>query len=537
MADDIKGLRINRFHGGITTRERDNTVGATLVCEELDVYSDPTFIEPETVMSADNGVITDGIYDYAYDHEDDILYALGKTAGNDIKTWSLASASTDNPGAFASHFNSGNDADVDDLGAMLLHRQTESSVLKRYLYYTGAVLSTGIPLYRLGDIATGGTTESNTDTASTTMLLTGIKTDLYPNIPRPRITLFGESYFGHGQYIAAIDDTGVFSEKAFTLPDGWYCIDFIGVKDSMWILAYNGNDARIYVWNLVDTSGFDDTVLFSSTYPLAIENHNDAIRVFSHENNQLVVHDMLNKYSFVSNSLTEVQNPVTDGSGYGDGSVYVPMSKKSMFIDDNVLYFGLWKTDKSGIYALAYADDEKNNPLALTLAKRFIPSTTSPYTGHRPIAMASVGPNIFASYFDAAAGIADYQCSRVEENNSPNLSSDAILETVWIDGGAPETTKEWHGFALVTKPMPASCSITVDCRTDNASSYDSGSQYALSNSNDQTKEGETADVFWRRDWPSVIGRAIQVRFRFTSNGTNGATLISTLLLKRDLDLL
>lgn len=152
------------------------------------------------------------------------------------------------------------------------------------------------------------------------------------------------------------------------------------------------------------------------------------------------------------------------------------------------------------------------------------------------MASISVGPNVYSVYIDNAS-TATYTVMRTEENNSPTRSSNAVYESIWIDAGSPEINKEWLGFYVTTRPMAASTSVLVDARVDNATSYDTSSDFTLSNSNDQTLDGNTADTFWFREWPSVIGRTIQVRIAFTSSGTSRVSLYSISMLSREGSLL
>ena len=607
--------RIDKWYGGITIGDKDRKEGACLNIEEWDIFTNPSFMEPETILSADNSfagatissitnatttatlttaanhyltvgntvVITGttpsaysgtftvatvptattftytmlsdpggaasvvgsytspilGIFDYAYDGSS--LFALSKdilTANPKIRILQLASASASNPGSWTAYFTSTNAGDVYEIPSMVLHKQTESATLKTDLYYTGTPAAGGLQLYRLYDISAAGTTEATTDVSAASMMLTGITTSLNTTAPRPRITLDGETFFGHGQYVAKIDETGVFTGTAFTLPTGWYCVDFAGASDEMYILASSAtepNKSKIFMWDRTATTQFDDVIDIPMGGAQAIINHNETIRVWCVQNGVLRIYELLGKVPRKTHQLASVQNLITGSSGKGLGGTYFPVMKQFMFVKDNIIYFGLWKSDKSGLYALGQVED--NKPIALVLIKRFIASGTASYASLRPTAATVVGNNIFSAYYNYT--VTDtYQTSRLEGDNSPNRSSDAVYESIWIDNGTTETWKDWTGVIVVGKPAPASTTITIDVRTDNASSYDSNATQAVTSANDQTHDGtadstDGADTFWIRDFTSVIGRAIQLKISATSSTTSRVTVYSVGLLYRN----
>ncbi len=538
MAETIELSRIDKFYGGITIGDKDKREGVCLNIEEWDIFSNPAYMEPETILTADNGQVTEGHFDYAFDGTD--LYALGQDTSSQIKIWKLASAAGSNPGNWASYDTGTTAFDAQEIPAMLFHKQTESSTIKTYLYYTGTPASGGLQLYRMGDISAAGVTESTTDVGATAMLMTGITTALNTTVPRPRIRLFDDSYFGHGRYVAKIDKSGVFTEKAFTLPEGWYCVDFAGVGDTIYILASNvaePNTSRIFIWDLVAATTFDDSIDIPMGGAQAILNHNEAVRVWCVQNGILRIYELLGKIPKRTHQLTNVQNTITGSSGKGDGGNYRPVMKQFMFIKDNVVYFGLWKSDKSGLYALGQVEDDK--PLALVLSRRFIASGTASYASLRPMAATVVANNIFAAYYNYTV-TDDYQLSRVENDNSPTRSSDSVYESIWVDNGTVEVYKDWTGIVVIGKPAPASTAITINVRTDNASAYNTNSDAIpeLTSANDQTHDGTTdltdgADTFWYREFTSVIGRAIQLKISATSSTTSKVTIYSVGLLYRN----
>ena len=192
------------------------------------------------------------------------------------------------------------------------------------------------------------------------------------------------------------------------------------------------------------------------------------------------------------------------------------------------MYFGLWKTDKTGLYAIGKAGARL--PTALILSRRF---DTSSYALHKPQAANAFGPNFFCAFDDN--GSADF--ARIENNNSHTRSSNATDESILIDAGDSYASKSWMGFLLKTKSMPDDCSIKIDVNIDNDSAFDTGNTDTITNADDQQSDGETADRFWHREWSHAIGRMIQIRIRFTSSTTSKAQLYSIGLLSQEQSLI
>lgn len=535
MADRYIINRINKFYGGIVRAERDRTVGASLNIEELDVFSNQDFIEPETIFETDSGS-SGGIFDYAFGGSS--LYGLSKDGSNKIKIWELTTAGADNPGNWSALFTSGNNFHAEHIPSMIWHEQTESSTQKDYLYYIGDPGGSNTPMYRFGDLDSSPT-ESSTDVDATAMTLTGITTS-NSTTPFPRIRLDGEIFIGHGQFVAKVDKNGVFTEKAFTLPVSWDAISFTAVSGTLYILSRNTKEpsiSKIFIWDTTATEQFDDVIIIPMGGAQAVINQNEVIRIFCAQNSILRIYELLGKSPIKTHELANMQ----DNTGTAEpGATRVGRSvpDNTVFLKDNVVYFGLWKTDKPGLYALGQTS--QRTPLALVLSRRF---DTTDYSNHRPVAATSVGPNFFAGFFDDNASPDDYVSVRIEGNNSPTRSSNAVYESVWIDAGSPETVKDWPFFFIVTKPIPTSCLIKVDFRVDNNTAYDTTSAYddtnndALDNANDFALDGGTADTFWQREINSILGRVIQVRLRFTSSTTSKATLFLVSLLSRENELL
>lgn len=195
-------------------------------------------------------------------------------------------------------------------------------------------------------------------------------------------------------------------------------------------------------------------------------------------------------------------------------------SPKMMAIKDGILYFGLYKTDKTGIYAIGSLDEDK--PTALILAKRF---DTTDYSRHVPIALHTQGPNFYASYEDNGA----FKHARCESNNDPDRSSNAIYESVIFDEGDPTKNKDLLGMYIMTKPLPAGTSVSAYVKTD----YGSYVQVLQENS---TAYSTTDKLLGNFRGKSLSGKTHQFKFQLTSNGSDSPIVTGLAYVVRTSDL-
>lgn len=574
MASNIILNLINKWFGGITSNTRDTIPGVHANMEEVDIFSSKNYVRPNTIFAADsdNTIETGG---YAMS-SNDILYAVSNNT--QIKVWKKTSASTTSPSSWsqhkassyfypsngtpvsahqhyptwsvssitrsgttatvttsASHGLASNDsvtisgADQGSYNGQYTITVTGADTFTytvggspatpatgtidasmEYLYYVAGAASgsQANSLVRLGAIQNGAT-ESLTDIAGTTMTLpgAGASTD--------RVAMFrinGELHILNGQYISTVDETGVFIAKNFTLPNEWQAISMDAIGGYGVILARNVNNAlgycKIFFWDFTATSGPADEIKIPFGGPQIVVNLDETIFAFCAQSNMLKVYGIIGKTPKLAAKLDNVATGT-------DERVIIPDSSK--FIQNGVLNFGLYKTDKSGLYQFGKLDTavglltSNDSGYAILLGRRF---HTSSYALHIPNAAIAAGSNVYANFMDNGTA-----ASCKVEGSTPTFSSNAVIETVYIDGGSPDILKDWIGFAATTPPIPASCSIVISARVDDATSYDANSAKTLSSSNDQIHTGGTADTYWRRDWTSVSGRAVQVKIAFTSNGS------------------
>lgn len=520
----IKLNRIDKYFGGITNGDKDKSEGVSLNIEELDIFTSPDYIQPETILASDTS-ITSGtprrIWDFTVDNND-YLYALSDDGGGTPKAdiWQLSSASANDPGNFTLWLDGAQNSRNTYVSSLIWHGIGDPITSARIYYVVGTN-----SLYYQGVSITNGTISGSETSVGA---LSGLSaTSQYI----PRIRTNGELFIGHGQFIANIDDDGVFSEKAFTLPNEWECVSFAPLGDELAIFARSiktgSNFCKVFFWDMTASTGVDDEINVPMGGPQAIVNHSETLRVFCARDSKLRIYELLGK---VPTKTHEISCDTTATTLGNDAYIIYP---NSVYIKNNITYFGLARTiadNDSGLYALGRVRDDK--PLALVLSKRYTTTNAVAAKSHTPLAAIPVGPNIYASFIEGASTRAN-TVVRTEENNSPTRSSNAIYESILIDAGTPEQSKDWKGFLLTAKSMPASTSIIIDARTDNSSNYDSNSSKTLDSTNDYADSGETADRFWHREWTSVVGRLLQIRLTFSSSGTSTPQLYSLGLLSED----
>jgi len=548
------------FYGGIQKGDKPNIAGAVSNIEEVDIFTNKDYIQPEIIMSPDalvggiktislgsggtgytvddvitvvqsggaNGTITVNTVDetgailaytllapgtnysiangltvtggtgsgatinilaidseiYTFDIDAaDTLYGYGKeTTHNYVRIFSLPNAGSDNPGNWSTLFTS-TAVGVKTNGIILHHEITEGGEQKKYLYY----ISVGNTLKRYGPLG-ASPAESTVGTLSGLVNATDKTWG---------IRLFGELYIGNGQFIAHIDDNGIFTEKKFTLPNGWYGVDAIGLSDRMLILCQNVNSrlnySMIYQWDLVATTQFDDSITIPMGGPQWIVNHKEIIRVLCASNGIAKIYQLSGSYPIETHTIYNVATETA-------GQAISPVQTKT--VKEGIFYFGIYKTDKTGIYALGQVDEGK--PVALVLSKRF---DTTDYSKHKPIALFIIGQNFYAVYNDDGIN----RISRCEGNNSPTRSSNAVMETIWYDAGDPIIEKDIANVYLVSYELPTNTSLKLYL-AKNHGSYSEVKQPNGTNFNNGEYGFYKAEEFKNL-------RNIKIKVAFTSNGT------------------
>lgn len=504
MATTTEKLKLTtEFFGGMRRSLQSKVRASLLICEELEIFEDRNSIRPAQIMSADTfPASTQGPYSYVQNvRPSDVLYAYGGQAGN-IRLLSKASAGADAPAAWATLKDVTQAADA--RSPIEYHETTESGATVNAVYY----------LSRSGDTWTLRRYNIGADTEASVGTLTG----MVNSFARPWMKrLHGELFIGHGQFIAKVDKNGTFTEKAFTIPNGWEGKSMEGYSDVGIILCQAANRlsnlVAAYMWDLSRTTQFEDYGYIQHGGPQWVRFHRGVILAMTAINGiakwwQLASTDPLTFQALPDMQLSNI---------YAETSTQAVCPDKAASPKDGTLYFGIAKTDRSGIYGLGKIDETE--PIALALMKRFIPSSTSSYANHRPTGLLVHGPNFYAAFDDNGTASA----SKCEGNNSPNRSSDAVLRTVFEDDGKPMNNKQAKAIFIATQALPASTSIAAALAVNGSTTYNSVTRQDTSAYNTANAVKDALDSF-SGDAADMVAYSIQLSF--TSSGTNAPQLLA-----------
>lgn len=436
---------INKFYGGITRDEKSKLPGVASNIEEIDIFSNADYIQAEQIFSSYTLPASTEVYSYT-SGADDTVYAYGKeTSGNKVRLLSVASGSATNPSTLSTLFTSADTTNLAyDVSPVQFFRTTEANT--DYLYYVTKTSGTTVVLKRY-DIT--GATES---TVGTLTQLTGSFDRISFRV------IFGELLVTNGKYISKVDKDGVFSEDAFTMPNEWTAVDIAVAASSGIILARNINRnvnfCKGFWWDLTSPTQFDDSFDVSSGGPQWIMNHKETIKLFTAINGVARIYQLSG--AFQGAIPIELPGIVINNVSTETSTQQISPSKAVAF-KDKILYFSIWKTDKTGIYAIGQLDSDK--PVAYLLSKRF---STTDYSLHKPVALFTLGPNFFGAFSDNGTNTAVI-CKTL---NSPDRSSSGIYESVIIDNEDPTTNKAITRSYVAVQPLPASTDVNLSIASD-----------------------------------------------------------------------
>ena len=489
---------IKDFFAGIVRDDKSKTVGAASNMEELDIFTNRDYIQAEQLFSAYTLPASTEVYSFCSDG-DSTLYGYGKeTSGGKVRIVSVATGGADNPSTLATLFTS---ADTDDLAykisPIVFHKTTEAN--GKYLYYV-TKNSTTIKLWRY-DIV--GASESEIGT------LTGLDGT---NDRLSMKVMFGELIIANGNLMAKVDKDGVFTNAAFTLPKDWEAVDMIPVSDICIILTRyidrSVNYCKGYWWDLTATAQVDDSFNLPSGGPQWIYNHQEEILIMCAINGKA----RFFKLSGAFPGAVPQELPNIELTSVGLEADQQPVSSSKMLCEkDKILYFGLYKTDKNGVYALGKLDTDK--PRALVLSKRW---STSDYSTQAPTGLYILGPNYYGAYSENGTASAVICKSR----NSPNRSTTGTYESIVIDDDSPSTNKTFSGVYVTTQPLPASTSVDV------YTAHDYGSYAQIYRGDGSTFNTTGGLLSWFMNKASSANKCIKVKAVLVSSGSSSPKLTS-----------
>ena len=496
---DVKEIiqTIGKFYGGIIRDDKSKIVGVLSNAEEVDIFSNADYIQAEQIVSADTIPADTEIYGYTAG-DDDIVYGYGKeTANNRLRIVSVASGGSDNPGAFSTLYTQSSGTDLPSIVSdFKFFRTAEASNPAKILYIKGASSTWNLYNYNIGTAAE---------------ISYGQLSGLTGSFMRPTIKIiYGEAFVCHGQYIAKVDKDNQFVEKAFTLPKEWEAIDIIPVSDIALILARNKNrlvnETRCFWWDLTAANTFEDSFSLPMGGPQWLYNYKEVIYILCAING-------VAKF-FLSQAYPgakPIEMPNFKLTGLAVETTTQPISSPKMLSSkDGIVYFGLHKTDKTGIYALGQLDRDKPN--AFILSKRF---AATDYVNHKPTALLIQGSNYYAAYYD---GTTASNC-RCETNNSPARSSQALIETINIDADTPFTNKQLTRAYVSVYPLPASTSLDLYISSDFTNSYTQ-----IKRANDTIFNSANGVLGLFRPKAFNNKKSFKAKVLFTSSGVNSPKL-------------
>ncbi len=441
---ELKTKIINKFYGGITRDDKSKITGTAYNVEELDIFTNGDFIQAEQIFSSYALPATSEVYSYTSDNAG-TAYGYGKeTAASKVRIFSVVSASGTNPGTLSTLFTSADTTNLSYVLSPLQYFKT-TEVAPHFLYYVTKDSST-ILLRRL---------KLSDNTESTVGTLDGLTGSF------DRITIkviFGELFVTNGQYITKVDKDGVFTQHAFALPNEWRAVDLIPVSDISIVLGQHidrgSNFAKGFWWDLTSTTQFDDTFDLPCGGPQWIVNHKETIKILCAING--VARFFQLSGPFAGAAVLNIPGMIL--SNVGTETANQPISSSKMVaVKDGVLYFGLFKTDKTGVYAIGQLDADKPN--ALILSKRF---ATTNYALHAPTALMIVGPNYLGAFADNGTA-SSVICKTL---NTPDRSTSGVYESIVLDDDNPLSNKFLPSMWVTSYPLGSGTDVNLHVAAD-----------------------------------------------------------------------
>lgn len=473
MAKEESGFSkvINKFYGGIVRDDKSKIIGSASNIEELDIFNNENFIQAEQIVSDYTLPATSRVYAYA-NGDDDTLYAYGDrsdTTAGTVRIFSVAAGGGSNPSTLSTLFTS---AETTNLAAAVsdfkFFRTAEASNPTSVYYIRGASTTWYLSRYNIGAAAeqiwNGSAWASGATNAASAL------TGLNGTFMRPTMKIiFGDLYICNGRFIDKVARDSTFSYNstlsthAYTLPQEWEAVDIEPVGDAAVILcrnkAINKNETRAFWWNLVSTSAFEDQFTIPMGGPQWIRSVKEQVTILCAQNGVAKFF----RLSAAAKGAVPVEIPGVSLSNIQiETSTQAVSYPKTVSTKDKILYFGLWKTDKSGIYAIGQLDADKPN--AVILSKRF---GTGDYTLHSPYAVHIQGPNYYGAYSNNGTNTAVI-CKTL---NSPSRSTTGTYESIWLDMDEPFKNKTMSEVNVALYPLPASSSVTASIACDYSASY------------------------------------------------------------------
>jgi hypothetical protein len=453
------------FYGGMVRDDKSPVVGAGLDIEELDIWENANFVRPTTIFSADTLPSNTTIYAYCKDPVNGNAYAVGVFNNNGngyICVLSKLGIAGGSPGAWTSVIT-GVSSVLNKVASAAVHYVNGSPVI--YFVIGNNGLYSCLPSGS-GGITSVGTLPGATASASQIMMR----------------DIQGTLYIPAGSYISTVDNAGNFTQYAFTLPgsSSSYAnqingIDILYTNSLFFILCTNGttpldSDSVIIIWDGVSAQ-YVDSIPIPMGGPQWIYNFKSTLTICCCSQGVMKLFTLNTPSTgaiaktypniYLTNVVLEGTSVITDA--FNSNMIVAPSPAKSVFVANDVLYFAICKTDKSGLYAIAQLDPTK--PYAFWLAKRF---NSTNYANHTPVCAAVYGNIFTGSYVDSNSGahtMTAMQCNPA----TANRSSLAFFQGTWDDNKQPGNLKDFLKAYLTYYPLSSGLSLALYIAADYAS--------------------------------------------------------------------
>ena len=473
-AEEVLKL-FTEFFGGIQRDDKSTVRGGMSDVEELDILENANWVQPTQVLSADTLPANTNFFSYC----EDPLLGMGYAIGAD-----------NNGNGFAHVFSNSNIgtqsatgwSDAGGASATLVSNAIAPSIVHYEIENGASTVTPTLALYFITGTNTVTKWTASGGVASTTWVLSSLTSSM-SHISFREIN--GLTYICAGNYVSTIDpgsqSTGPnFNEKALALPSGYVSIDICQAGEYFFVLAAGAdliaNKSVIFIWDGVSQQ-YTDQIPVPMGGPQWIYNFKNTVTLLCSANgkakpfylNAPSTGAICKAYSNISLKNVQLENQsISLGNSSHTYTCNVPISpSKGVFVKDDILYFTLWKTDKSAIYALGQLNSE--SPFALWLAKRF---DTSDYSQIIPYAATAFGPKIFAAYqFGYVTSGSNVTRQSICDPATANRSSQAILQSVWDDDGQPMNPKDLIRAYVESYPIQPSCSLDLYVASDYSTTF------------------------------------------------------------------
>ena len=458
----MKNYTINEFIGGVSGQRNKGPRGSFSFGQNLDIHNDDGLLTTNQKLKKDSGDIVVDLPLAMFRASDGAMYAFGNTGKIYRKasdgSWILAYTDTDGKITGASEYENNNGG----------------GSYSRYIYW-----ATRYKLKRILLSSAGG---EWSPTEVGTFKVAGLL-----NYHTMRVAA-GWLMIADGDRVAIVDREDAFNNEALLISTGNTIKPMIDKSEQL-IMGTQDDvlNGWIFTWNKLLDSWTDKT-------PVQAKEVNAIGFLEGGLLMQVGQRGRLKWWNF-SDSHPLKKIPDTNYAEPGAVDEYRGM-----------LHIGMSGGTKDGVYSIGREDN--NNPLAVNL--EYIPSHGK-ITGGVIGAMAKDGSDLYVAWKYGKT----YGIDMVDSNNKAN----GLLESLEFDGGQPETTKRISTIKVITKPLPANCTISVKYKTNRDTDW---IETEMSDGRSAMDEGDIVGIFNAE----AEGESYQVQLTLTASANNAPEIYS-----------